>query len=81
MLYTRDAESVISVIKNNVSDGDIILMHNIYDSSAEAIEEILPWLKEQGYQLVTVSQLLVAKTGNLPEPGTEYVTATKTNSR
>ena len=39
---------------------------------------IVPWLQEQGYQLVTVSQLLKAKTGELPEPGTQYVTATKT---
>ena len=76
--YTRDAESVISVIKNNVSDGDIILMHNIYGSTAEAVQQIVPWLQEQGYQLVTVSQLLKAKTGELPVPGTQYVNATKT---
>ena len=76
--YTRDADSVISVIKNNVSDGDIILMHNIYGSTADAVNQIVPWLQEQGYQLVTVSQLLKAKTGELPEPGTQYATATKT---
>lgn len=79
--YTKDAAETVSYIKSHVSDGDIILMHNIYDSSAEAVEEILPWLVEQGYQLVTVSQLLVAKTGSLPEPGTEYSTATKTLDR
>ena len=76
--YTRDADSVISVIKNNIEDGDIILMHNIYGSSAEAVEKIVPWLIDQGYQLVTVSQLLKAKTGDLPVPGTQYVTATQT---
>ena len=79
--YTKDAEETVSYIKSHVEDGDIILMHNIYDSSAEAIEQILPWLSDQGYQLVTVSQLLVAKTGGLPEPGVEYVTATKTLDR
>ncbi len=79
--YTKDAAETVSYIKSHVEDGDIILMHNIYDSSAEAIEEILPWLVDQGYQLVTVSQLLVAKTGNLPEPGLEYYTATKTLDR
>ena len=76
--YTRDAGSVISVIQNNISDGDIVLMHNIYGSTAEAVEQIVPWLQEQGYQLVTVSQLLKAKTGELPEPGVQYSTATKT---
>ncbi|MBR3262554.1 MAG: polysaccharide deacetylase family protein [Lachnospiraceae bacterium] len=79
--YTKDAAETVSYIKSHVEDGDIILMHNIYDSSAEAVEEIVPWLVEQGYQLVTVSQLLVAKTGNLPEPGLEYYTATKTLDR
>ncbi|MBO7728366.1 MAG: polysaccharide deacetylase family protein, partial [Oscillospiraceae bacterium] len=79
--YTKDAAETVSYIKSHVEDGDIILMHNIYDSSAEAIEEILPWLVDEGYQLVTVSQLLVARTGNLPEPGLEYYTATKTLDR
>ena len=79
--YTKDAAETVSYIKSHVEDGDIILMHNIYDSSAEAVEEIVPWLVEQGYQLVTVSQLLVATTGSLPEPGLEYYTATKTLDR
>lgn len=69
---SRDANAVVSEIKNNVKDGDIILMHNIYSSTADAVEEILPWLTEQGYQLVTVSQLIQAKTGEPPIPGTTY---------
>ena len=36
-------------------------MHSIYDSSAEATEQILPWLQSQGYQTVTVSELLMYK--------------------
>lgn len=79
--YTKDAAETVSYIKSHVADGDIILMHNIYDSSAEAVEEIVPWLVEQGYQLVTVSQLIVAKSGSLPEPGLEYYTGTKTLDR
>lgn len=74
---SRDADAVVTSIKNNTEDGDIILMHNIYDSTAEAVERILPWLKEQGYQLVTVPQLLKAKSGQLPTPGVEYITATQ----
>jgi len=72
---TRDSDAIVSHIQNNVSDGDIILMHNIYDSTAEATERIVPWLVQQGYQLVTVSQLIKAKTGELPVAGTEYITA------
>ncbi|MCQ2512090.1 MAG: polysaccharide deacetylase family protein [Lachnospiraceae bacterium] len=69
---SRDANAVIAEIKNNVQDGDIILMHNIYSSTAEAVEQILPWLTEQGYQLVTVSQLIQAKNGEPPLPGITY---------
>ncbi|MCQ2529916.1 MAG: polysaccharide deacetylase family protein [Lachnospiraceae bacterium] len=68
----RDADAVIAEIKNNVQDGDIILMHNIYSSTADAVEQILPWLTDQGYQLVTVSQLLQAKNGEPPLPGITY---------
>ena len=69
---SRDANSVISEIKNNVQDGDIILMHNIYSSTADAVEQILPWLTDQGYQLVTVSQLIQAQNGEPPIPGITY---------
>lgn len=72
---SRDADSIVTETQNNVSDGSIILMHNIYDSTADAVERIVPWLVEQGYQLVTVDQLIQAKTGQPPVPGTEYHSA------
>ena len=56
----------------NVKDGDIILMHDIYDSTAEAVARIVPELKEKGFQLVTCRQLVISKTGALPVPGTQY---------
>lgn len=55
---SRNAGSVISIVKSEVEDGDIILMHDIYDSTAKASETIIPWLINQGYQLVTVSELM-----------------------
>ncbi len=76
---SRDADSVCDIVMNNVSDGDIILMHNVYESTVEAVERIVPFLVDKGYQLVTVSQLVQAKTGKPPVPGTQYVTATETN--
>lgn len=57
----RDASYVTSVIKKEVRDGSVILMHSIYDSTAEATEIIVPWLIGQGYQLVTVSELAEAR--------------------
>lgn len=54
---TRNAQATVSHIKTHVRDGDIILMHDIHPQTVDAARQILPWLKEQGYQLVTVSEL------------------------
>ncbi len=63
---TRDAESTIQVIRENVRDGDIILMHDLYSTTADASEVIIPELIAQGYQLVTVSELASYRGGMLP---------------
>lgn len=64
----RDKEKVIKIIKDSGNlDGKVILMHSLYDSTAEATKEIIPWLKEQGYQLVTVSELLAYKYNEDPK--------------
>lgn len=58
---TRDTQSNIDAIMNHVEDGDIILMHELYETSVEAVETVIPLLIEQGYQLVTVSEMMEAK--------------------
>lgn len=57
----RDASLTASKILNNVSDGDIILMHDLYPSTASAMEYCIPILASQGYTFVTVSELAEAK--------------------
>lgn len=69
---SRDAASVVDIIQNNVSDGDIILMHDIYDSTLEASEYIIPWLLNEGYHLVTVSELMYYKSNGNLTPGVQY---------
>lgn len=58
---SRDAKKVYTHILENVKDGDIVLMHDIYDSTALAVEKVLPKLIKQGYQLVTVEELFACK--------------------
>lgn len=54
---TKNADkSVEAVLK--VKDGDIILMHELYKSSGDAAVRMIPALSEQGYQFVTVSELI-----------------------
>ena len=54
---TQDVESTVEEVMNNVTDGSIILMHDIYSTSVDAAEILIPQLIEDGYQLVTVHEL------------------------
>ena len=42
-----------------IEDGAIILMHDEYDTSVEAALQVVDELKNQGYELVTVDQLIL----------------------
>ena len=42
-----------------VKNGDIILLHDIYDSSVEAALEIIDRLSSKGFVFVTVDQLML----------------------
>lgn len=68
---TRDTQSTLEAIRKDVKDGSIVLMHDLYDPTAAAVETIVPELIEQGYQLVTVSEMFAAK-GIALEPGKYY---------
>lgn len=58
---SRDAKSIYKEIIDTVKDGDILLMHDLYPSTADAMELVVPKLIEEGYQLVTVQELFEAK--------------------
>ncbi|MFJ7850284.1 polysaccharide deacetylase family protein [Peribacillus sp. NPDC097206] len=53
----RNKKKVVRKVMNKAEDGKIILMHDIYKTSAQAADEIIKQLDQQGYQLVTVSEL------------------------
>ena len=54
----RDADTTYRNVMNDSTPNDIVLMHSLYTSTAEACERIVPELMDQGYQLVTVSELM-----------------------
>ena len=54
---TLNAESTVEEVMNNVKDGSVILMHDIFSTSVDAAEILIPQLIEKGYQLVTVHEL------------------------
>ena len=64
---SRDPDKIYDDIMRDVKSGSIILCHDTYSTTADAMERVIPALIEQGYQLVTVSELL----GEM-EPGKVY---------
>ncbi|MCR4989749.1 MAG: polysaccharide deacetylase family protein [Lachnospiraceae bacterium] len=52
-----------SLILNAVSDGSIILLHDMSgnDKTVAALDIIIPELQKQGYEFVTVSQIFIRK--------------------
>lgn len=70
---TRNAKKVFNAVKKSGNlDGKIILMHSIYKETAQATKLIVPWLKQKGYQTVTVSEMIQYKTGHTPKAGAVY---------
>ena len=56
-LYETD-DIVEQVLKYDYENGDIILFHDIYDETADALERVLPELIRRGCQFVTVTDML-----------------------
>lgn len=63
----RDADVVAERAIDGATDGSIILFHDIHSTTVEAVPEILAELQEEGYTLVTVTEML-----GVTEPGEDY---------
>jgi len=68
---SRNANTIYSRVAGKVKDGDIILMHDLYESTADAVDRIVPYLIENGFQIVSVSTLAECK-GYTLTPGQTY---------
>ena len=68
---TRNADKTVAAVLNHVKDGDIILMHELYGATGDAVARIVPELHKRGFQMVTVSQMAAAK-GRSLEAGKLY---------
>ena len=58
----RKTSEVLNTVKKKIHDGDIILCHDIKDNTPESTRQIVRYLEEQGYMLLTVDELF-AKDG------------------
>lgn len=68
---TRNADKTVEHVLSHLEDGEIILFHDIYPQTVEAVTKLIPLIKEKGYQLVTVSELSQARNIKMAD-GTRY---------
>ena len=52
-----DLKKISDKVINSAESGDIVLMHDIYNFTADLCELIIPGLVEKGFKLVTVSEM------------------------
>ncbi|GFI22536.1 peptidoglycan-N-acetylmuramic acid deacetylase PdaC [Lachnospiraceae bacterium] len=55
---TANTSRVASAILNKVSDNDIILLHDYYETSVDAALVVVDALTKEGYEFVTVDKIL-----------------------
>lgn len=75
----HDALAIEKAVIRQVRDGDVILLHDMSDSSVEAALAIVDALQEQGFRFVTASELAQARNVTLI-PGEKYSRFEKANS-
>lgn len=59
---SKDTESIKKHVIGKVKDGDIVLMHDLYKATADAVIDIVPALIDEGFQLVTVEEMGIIRT-------------------
>lgn len=55
---SHNAECIAAKVVEKAGDGDIILMHDYYDTSVTAALEVVDALQKKGFQFVTVEEIL-----------------------
>ncbi|MFJ5766182.1 polysaccharide deacetylase family protein [Lysinibacillus sp. NPDC093210] len=54
----RNSQLLLTYIKNNLHNNSIVLMHDIHQSTADGLDAVLAYLQGEGYEFVTVSEIL-----------------------
>ena len=72
----KTKSDVLDTVKSRAFDGAIVLMHDIHEPSVLAADELFSYLKDKGYQLVTVREIIEFSDLELV-PGYVYTSANK----
>lgn len=68
---SRNPDMIVSTALDQAHDGAIVLMHDIYDTSVAAVPQLIDRMRENGYEFVTIPEL-VKERGVSLENGVAY---------
>lgn len=54
----RDPEKTLKSVQQYAKNGSIILMHDVHQTTADALDQVLSYLVKEGYEFATVSEIL-----------------------
>lgn len=52
--------TIVTAMNNGTLNGQVVLVHENYETTAQAMEYLAPYMKSQGWQIVTVSEMFKA---------------------
>ena len=55
---SKNETAILTEVQRQVKNGSIILMHDIHAETVHALPKVIDYLKEQGYEFVTVPEML-----------------------
>lgn len=68
---SKNADTIVETVLSEVENGSVILMHDIYSTTVDAVEILVPELISQGYEFLTIHEL-AEKSGISLESGNTY---------
>ena len=68
---TATPESICQRVTSKVKNGSIVLFHNDADHTPEALPNILKCLKDEGYEFVFISDLILKENYEIKHDGTQ----------
>ena len=54
----RDPNKLLPILKKSMHNNAIVLMHDIHQSTADGLESVLEYLQSEGYEFITVTEML-----------------------
>lgn len=71
----KSATEILSRVTKNVKNGSIILFHNNSDNILEALPLVISNLKNQGYRMVALSDMVYDKNYTIDNNGVQHINA------